>query len=246
MNRAAFTWPSSRPVGACIWIAVKYRALADECHGNGISGNDARPYNRYRTWRDQATTTLGVNWWMLTQRELKSITERETGFKNGHSQEYAKNLFWPTVHALGLAGIDHSLLVKSTPTYWVFNGSGNSVPVVGHLPFDSAVATTIGAVMFVDEAGRTDDLALMSHEYIHIMQYSTNQLQEQAYIGTCVFVTGMVDCGTPKNRCEAIAYLWSAWLYNYHRYGGPTKYDPRYYWKTPTTEQILAAGPWPF
>ena len=46
------------------------------------------------------------------------------------------------------------------------------------VPFFDAAATTIGPVIFVDDPGYINDANLMSHEYIHIMQYAAHGSQE--------------------------------------------------------------------
>ena len=120
-----------------------------------------------------------------------------------------------------------------------------SLPTIT-LPPSRAAAITIGAVTFLrDEAYMHDD-ALMGHEYIHVMQYAANSLQEVDYLAECGFVVGWSDCGNAKNPYEAIAYLWTAWMDNYQRYGGPTAYSPQWYWQTPKFDDVIKAAPWPF
>ena len=256
MNRSAFTWPDDHPIGQCVWIAAP-GGRKDECQGNGISGNDAGYSNWVRQYRDQATATLDVNWWMLTTDGLLALTEKTTQFHNGSNPRYAKNLFWPTMHALALAGVDGATIVKSLPRVLVLRGTSRTVSLGNVFGFDfslptitlppsRAAAITIGAVTFLrDEAYMHDD-ALMGHEYIHVMQYAANSLQEVDYLAECGFVVGWSDCGNAKNPYEAIAYLWTAWMDNYQRYGGPTAYSPQWYWQTPKFDDVIKAAPWPF
>ena len=95
-------------------------------------------------------------------------------------------------------------------------------------------------------SGTTTNFAYNSAGQLCKVQYSSNYIQEAAYRTICAVVTGMGDCGTPKNRFEVIAYLWSVWMYNHHRCGGPSLYAPQYFWQTPTVDQIAAAIPLAF
>ena len=106
------------------------------------------------------------------------------------------------------------------------------------MPFVRPGATTIGPDIFLSDRSLLTNVALMGHEYIHVMQYAANAHQALNYAGDCL----REPCGDSSMRSEAIAYLWSAWLDNYYYYDGPTERRPTEIWKTPTWDQIKAVG----
>jgi hypothetical protein len=139
-----------------------------------------------------------------------------------------KNLLYATrlgAHAALLAGGG----VIDRKDRWVFWKADRFVR------FARAAAKTIGTIIFVRDPNLTDDDFLIAHEFIHIMRYSGSAGFADQYADT--WLNNGCTVG-PGGRVEAIAYLWSAWLENYHRYGGPTARLPQEIRRTPTRAQV--------
>jgi RHS repeat-associated protein len=241
-NRAAFQWPSSVPAGACIYIPSTTVYHTNECAGSASNITGLLDLDR----RKQAARTLGINWWMLTEQSLETLTENRTNFVEYNVHPQAERLFGPTADALFLAWADGAEQVPTRSTrYAVYKGSDRSinVPFLGsvQLPFGIADATTIGAVIFVDKASGAGDPFLIGHEYIHVMQYAGTWNQEFIYLAECA---DMSICGKPSQPSESMAFLWTVWLGNYYSFGGPTHTLPQNKWHTPTLKQIWDAKPW--
>ncbi len=235
MNRRIFKWPTEIHVGACAYVAAP-RSLhtGDDCKG---SASDITGAGDYDHWRSRAARTLGIDWWMLTQPDIISLTERETGFHTfGNVATYAHNLSIAARDAKALKDLDGSQYIGTypsggSPRYVVYKGNRRFVP------FGSAEATTIGPVIFVGDQQDVKNESLMGHEYIHVMQYATSAWQEANYLGEWFRVGG-----GPENKYEAIGYLWAAWIDSYYHYGGPTGHLPQDIWRAPTLQRISSEG----
>jgi len=242
-NRKTFRRETEVHAGACIYIPTTTGRHTDSCTGlvsdiTGLLDSDRRA---------RAARALGVDWWSLTEQSIEAVTLKRTGFIEGNVHPQADRLFGPTADAVLLAWLDGAEPVPSgSASYAVYKGSDRSisVPYVGEmrLPFAGAWATTIGAIMFVDDAARARDPFLIGHEYIHVMQYAGTRNQEGIYLGECAQLGS--DCGKANQPSEAMAYLWTTWLENYYQFGGPTHTLPQNKWHTPTLKQIWDAKPW--
>jgi hypothetical protein len=100
-------------------------------------------------------------------------------------------------------------------TVWV----GNSWLPTG---VGSFAAITVGHTVFWDgNYSGTAAVALMSHEYVHVLQIENGGLANIASYGWNAIgqAIGRQEASGPGNRNEAIGYLWEGWVNAFREYG---------------------------
>lgn len=191
------------------------RPATNQCVGRGsITGNFPND------WTRTAAATLHVNWYNLTTEELNNKTESETG------RVRAPNALDAATYSFRAAPIDaaaksirtifggHKDRVLANMTIWVGNGV---LP-----PRPAFAAITIGHTVFWDGAYTGDAfVALMSHEYIHVLQTENGGfINLGSYVWNDVAQAVQRQEGSgPRNQSEAIGYLWEGWINAFRVYG---------------------------
>jgi hypothetical protein len=89
-------------------------------------------------------------------------------------------------------------------------------------PGDDA-AWTMGQIVFGNDATPSGDL--LAHEYVYVLEYQGLGLVEftRLYNDEVNRLGGLNASSStgPRNRVEAIGYLWAAWIRNYGTHGEP-------------------------
>ncbi|MGH2966308.1 MAG: RHS repeat-associated core domain-containing protein [Solirubrobacterales bacterium] len=211
-NRNRIRYSSSSIVGLCIYIRDGRLPLCSPTSGVITGGASAKTLT--------AARTLNTDWWNLTAPGLRSITNQRVGFHESPT-------IWDRLsYAVNVA--QWNLLAESAVGIW----GGSLAPAPGPpavlvrgnrvLPPANAEAITVGQFVFV-RASMTVSPGLMSHEYIHVLQYQANGNFLASYLNDGLVGAlrdlSQLDATGPSNATEAIGYLWQGWVDAYLAYG---------------------------
>ena len=211
--------PSRFPPGRCVWVPrdVWYPDLPNECRPlrPGITGdikNDPDTKNAARvflgSWR---------SWYLLDRTRLNELTRLSTGRSytpGSRTGDYRSDEDFGSSWAYwyGFAhGVGKTRRWFPAASMWLVKGSW--------LPPSGNAASTFGRYVFLGETVSWSDieccgLALLSHEYIHMLQWQANGSKFAAsYIRQFRTSTG------PSNPLEAPGYVWQAWIKHYSQFG---------------------------
>ncbi len=211
--------------GTCVWLPKGIYFLRDgwgRCvpRVRGITG-DISGASDWRT-KAAADTVLGYwkHWYAMTPDRLYSLTRLQTKRAQspyGSLSSYRLHQQWGDDFALEFPGLwawawgsrflfePANMILVSRPPLWVRLGwpAGVNAMTLGHYVFLEPGLTP-----------RTASVGLLSHEYIHVLQWQGRGAQ---FGGTYDIVQG----SSPAYKEESIAYLWEGWVRKYHQFGRP-------------------------
>lgn len=214
-NRFRVPNPNLLYVGQCLWVHNNW--YRNECSppltNNFITGMP--------NWNEQtAASTLGLDWYNLTAADVRAVTIRETGrqappLANWQATSYINN---------GLAITDFALRTWRGTRYvsdlrgWTRIYGNSTWPPSGYC------ATTFGYLVYY-RCG--ESVWLDAHEYVHTMQY-----EAMGWYFYNRYLNEYIDRGGgPRNRLEAMGYLWEGWTRHFYLWElEPWQIWPRPWW----------------
>lgn len=100
---------------------------------------------------------------------------------------------------------------------WLIVSGNTQLPYIGDTGGFQAIALTVGGYIFLagERVGAGTQNAILSHEYIHMLQYAADP----------GFILDYLLNKKTSQKYEAIAYLWQAWGENFAAYDGDQVYS---------------------
>jgi RHS repeat-associated protein len=227
------------PAGVCVWIPIEWfyyqsdvttynRSSANGCpsvlaHTSSFDiGSVSRKELRDAQWRAQLGDYRGL--FSFTRTDLYAATARDTGHHArvptaSQWRDYNANAAW--LNSWIRNGYGRDAMLRSPCYYW----QGRIRLLSNGGPwFCYGNPCTVGQTIFLNGWPRTD--SLLSHEYIHVLQFETGgTLFGLSYV-LSYLLNG--DPG-PTLGYEAVPYAWQAWIDNF----GAFEVRPWRVWRGP-------------
>jgi RHS repeat-associated protein len=221
------------PAGRCVWVPRElwFETLTgNSCNNPSPKQITGDIKNDHRTRRAVKTFLFGDwrDWYTIGIAGVVNLTWYSTGRSTNPLSDYPryrKNERDANSWAIVYGCRDCPMTTKSR-----FADANLTFVKGSWLPPPGAAAMTIGNTVFLDESVSFHDAAccklpLISHEYIHVLQWQGKGL---ALTGT--YVNYLIELGKgPRNPIEAPGYFWEAWVSHYAKYGD----KPPWFWFGP-------------
>ncbi len=213
--------------GVCVWIPIDwfyyqsdvttYNRASKGCpyvfaHTSSFEiGRFNREWLRDAQWRGQLGDYRGL--FSFTRTQLYAATARDTGHHAriptaSQWQEYNRNTWGLNQWIRNGDGRD---AIRQSPCYY-WQGRIRLASKGGPW-FCYGNPCTVGQTIFLNGWDGTD--ALLSHEYIHVLQFETGGVS----FGASYVISNLLNGGSgPRHGDEAIPYVWQAWILNFGDY----------------------------